>query len=62
MRVRSLAYLILSAVFTALLAAVTVRFALTGGEIFETVLLAGLTLLLALQTRRWYRRFRTVQN
>ena len=61
-RARYVAYVILTAVFTLLIAAVTIRFALQGGDAFEVLLLAGLTLLLAFQTRRWYRRLRATEG
>jgi hypothetical protein len=61
-RARYLAYAVLMTAFTLLATLVTVRFAWTGGGAFETVLLTGLTLLLAFGTRRCYRRFRAAAN
>lgn len=58
-RVRYLWYTAVAAAFTLLFAVITVRFTL-GGVSFESFLLAALTLGLAHQTRRWYRRFRAV--
>ena len=45
--------------FTLLFTVVTVRYAFGGGA-YETLLLGALTLALAFQTRRWYRRLRAV--
>ena len=58
-RVRYLWYMIVVGAFTLLFAVITVRFTL-GGVSFESFLLTAVTLGLAFQTRRWYRRFRAV--
>jgi hypothetical protein len=58
-RVRYVWYTVVAGAFTLLFAIITVRFTL-GGVSFESFLLAALTLGLAYQTRRWYRRFRGV--
>lgn len=60
LRGRALVYFVITLAFTLLMCVVTIRFAV-GGDAFETVLLAVLTLLLAFQTRRWRRRFRGTQ-
>ena len=58
-RVRYLWFTLVAAAFTLLFTVITVRFTL-GGVSFESFLLTALTLALAFQTRRWYRRFRGV--
>jgi uncharacterized membrane protein len=61
LRARRLFYFVIALVVTLLMSVVTIRFAFGGeGETFETVLLAVLTLALAFQTRRWFRRFREI--
>jgi hypothetical protein len=60
-RARYLWYTAVAGVFTLLFAVVTVRFTL-GGVSFESFLLIALTLALAFQTRRFYRRFRNAAD
>jgi len=63
LRGRALVYFVLTLAFTVLMCVVTIRFAVGGsGDAFETMLLGVLTLLLAFQTRRWFRRFRSTRS
>ena len=56
-RAHALIYLVITSAFALLFLYITLRFA-RGGDVVETLMLAGLTVLLLGQVRRWYRRVR----
>ena len=61
-RTRALVYLVITALFAALILYVTVRMIAQGAGAFGVVLVGGIAIGLCYQTWRRYRRFRTPPN